>query len=217
MPGLEQAPPILAVLAAAVLYELGRRRRIRPVSGRTLHRRRLQAACFAGALAVTLVALASPLDAAVDEGFWPHMLQHVLLMTVVAPLLVVAEPWSMLWRPLPLVLRRRLAGGVARGRATAPLRAAARPLGRPLPALVVFTAALWLWHIPWAYEQALRHQAVHDLEHLTLLASSVLLWEQAIDTAPLRPRLNAMERALYLTAAAAVGWLLSVVLAFWPT
>src|SRR5438874_318561 len=90
------------------------------------------------------------------------------------------------------------------------------------PILAVLAAAILYElgrrrHIPWAYEQALRHQAVHDLEHLTLLASSVLMWEQAIDTAPLRPRLNAMERALYITAAAAAGWLLSLALAFWPT
>ena len=64
-------------------------------------------------MVVLLIALVG-LDGYADRGFWPHMLQHVLLLTAAAPLLVLAEPWSMLWRPLPLGFRRSSAGWVAR-------------------------------------------------------------------------------------------------------
>ena len=65
-----------------------------------------------------------------------HMVQHVLLMLVAAPLLVLARPWVRLWRALPLGLRRPLARGLGKGAAAAPLRAAARWRGSPAGALV---------------------------------------------------------------------------------
>jgi putative membrane protein len=208
--------PLTAVLISCGLYWAGRRRRVRPVAGPDLRARRLRAASFAGAMAVLLIALVG-LDGPADRGFWPHMVQHVLLLTVAAPLLVLAEPWSLLWRPLPLGFRRATAGWVARGGGARPLRALGRMLARPVPALIVSVAVLWLWHIPAAYDLALRHRSVHDLEHLTMLAGSVLFWEQVIDTAPIRPALDSIQRTLYVAAATVAGWLLSALLAYWPS
>ena len=76
-----------------------RRRRVLPWRGM----------CFAGGLLVVLVALDSPVERLADDWFWAHMLQHVLLMMVAAPLLVLGAPWLPFWRPLPLGLRRWLA------------------------------------------------------------------------------------------------------------
>ena len=217
MPGGTQSLiPLCAVAVASCLYVLGWRRRIRPATGPDLRSRRLRAGAFAAAMAVLVIALVL-LDDAADSGFWPHMLQHVLLVTAAAPLVVLAEPWSMLWRPLPLGFRRSAAGWVARGRTAGPLRAAVRPLARPIPALVASIATLWVWHLPAAYDLALRHQGVHDLEHLTMLAGAVLFWEQVIDTAPLRPALDPIQRTLYVSAMAVSGWLLAALLAYWPT
>src|SRR5436190_22152822 len=118
-------------------------------------------------MVVLLIALVG-LDGYADRGFWPHMLQHVLLLTAAAPLLVLAEPWSMLWRPLPLGFRRASAGWAAGPGAGRYLRALARPLARPRPVLVVAIATLFAWHLPAAYDLALRYQGVHDLESLTM-------------------------------------------------
>jgi cytochrome c oxidase assembly factor CtaG len=57
---------------------------------------------------------------------------------------------------------------------------------------------------------------VHDLEHLTMLATAILFWEQVIDTAPIRPTLDAIQLTLYVSAATVAGWLLAAVLAYWP-
>jgi putative membrane protein len=208
--------PLAAVVITGGLYAAGWRRRVRPATGRDLRSRRLRAASFAGALLVLVVALVL-LDGPADEGFWPHMVQHVLVITVAAPLLVLGEPWSMLWRPLPLGFRRATAGWVAHAPSARALRALGRPLARPGLAFVVSTATLWLWHLPYAYDLALRHQSVHDLEHLTMLAAAILFWEQVIDSAPLRPALDAIQRTLYVSAAAVSGWLLAALLAYWPT
>jgi cytochrome c oxidase assembly factor CtaG len=141
----------------------------------------------------------------------------VLVITVAAPLLVLSEPWSMLWRPLPLGFRRATAGWTARSPRAGPLRSLGRALSRPRPAFVVSVATMWLWHLPYAYDLALRHQSLHDLEHLTMLAGAILFWEQAIDTTPLRPALDAIQRALYVSAGAVAGWLLAALLAYWPS
>jgi putative membrane protein len=216
VPGLSQSlVPLAAVLACSLLYWLGWRRRLRPVSGPDLRVRRWRAASFAAAMAVAVVALVG-LDDAADRGFWPHMIQHVLLLTAAAPLLVLAEPWSMLWRPLPLGMRRATAGWVAGDGGGRHLRAAVRPLGRPRPALVVAIVSLFVWHLPAAYDLALRSQPVHDLEHLTMLAAAILFWEQVIDTAPLRPSLDPIGRVFYVSAMAVAGWALAAVLAYWP-
>ena len=145
------------------------------------------------------------------------MLQHVLLVMVVAPLLVLAAPWHELWRPLPLGLRRGVAKPVARRRWAAPIRRAGASLARPIPAWIAFNANLLLWHWPRLYDLALRDEWVHDLEHVLFLATAVLFWAQVWDSPPLRARLSPFGRVAYVTAATVPSWLLAVILAMAST
>jgi putative membrane protein len=207
------SPPVLGVTAAAALYWRGSRRRLRAVDSRRRGVRRWRTAAFAAALVTVLVALTGPVERLADDLFWAHMLQHVLLVMVVAPLLVLAAPWHELWRPLPLGLRRGVAKPVARRRWAAPLRRAGAGLARPIPAWIAFNANLLLWHWPPLYDLALRNEAVHDLEHLLFLATAVLFWAQVWDSPPLRARLSPFGRVAYVTAATVPSWLLAVVLA----
>ena len=206
--------PLLLVCLTFALHVLGERRAVRLLRRPRDATARWRAASFYAALAVTLVALQGPIDNQAPKLLWVHMLQHVLLMGIAAPLIVLGAPWMSLWRPLPLGLRRDLAKTVVRSSACAPLRAAVRPLGRPLWAWIAFNVDLLAWHIPAVYDLTLRNQALHVLEHVTFLVLGVLVWAQMIDSPPLRSRLGTSQRVYYCVSAMVPGWVLSLVLAF---
>jgi cytochrome c oxidase assembly factor CtaG len=207
-------PPLVLIAALGVLYLLGSRRTVTPAREAAAQRRRSGA--FYGALLTLAVALSSPLDRLSEQLFWAHMVQHVLLMLLAAPLIVIARPWTRLWRSLPLGSRRSLAGGLTRGERTAPLRAVSRALGSPAGGLALFAGVLLIWHLPSMFDATLRSGALHGLEHTLFLASAVLVFKQVIPSPPLRARLGEAQRILYAVAAMVLSWVLAVVLAVAP-
>jgi cytochrome c oxidase assembly factor CtaG len=207
-------PPLWLALAAAVLYALGSARTHTPPRARA--DRRWRACGFYAALVVIVVALCSPIDSLSDQLFWVHMVQHVLLLMVAAPLLVLAAPWTRLWRALPLAERRAVAGTFAPAGRGAPVRSAARALGTPAVSFVAFAAVLWAWHIPALFDATLSSEAVHVLEHTLFLLAAVMFWKQVIPSPPLRARLSPVQRVVYVIGAMIVSWMLAVVLALAP-
>ena len=207
-------PPLVLIADLALFYWIGNARTITPLRKRTAQRRRTW--CFYAALAVLAVALCSPIELLSEQLFWVHMVQHVLLIAVAAPLLVLSRPWVRLWRCLPLSGRRRLARGLAHGRRTAPLRGLARFLGRPAPAFALFSVVLIGWHVPALFDATLRSGTLHALEHTLFFSTSVLFFKQVIPSAPLRITLPAPARVIYTIGAMIVMWALAVVLALEP-
>ena len=211
---VDAAVPLALVLLAAALHLLGERRATRMTGRPRSSRDRWRAASFYAGLATILAALVSPIDDLSEKLFWVHMTQHVLLLTVAAPLIALGAPWNSMWRPLPLGLRRTLARQVSRSRVCAPLRAIGHLLARPAPAWIAFNANLVLWHIPAVYAHAIGDGPIHDLEHTTFLLFGVLLWAQLIDSPPLRARLSALWRVAYIVGMSIVSWVLSLVIIF---
>lgn len=115
---------------------------------------------FHTATLVATVALISPLDHLGDDYlFSAHMVQHLLLMFVSAPLWLVGVPGWLLESLVPAWLRRF-----------------GHWLTRPLTAYVVFAFTMIGWHIPVFYNLALTHDWVHILEHLNYMAAAVIGW-----------------------------------------
>ena len=210
---LDPAAALLVLIA--VLYALGSSRTVTPPLRAAAQRRR--SAAFYTAIGVLALALVSPLDAFSEKLFWVHMVQHVLLMLVAAPLVVLARPWVRLWRALPLSGRRLLARAFLHGDRWAPLRAASRLLGSPAGALILFSAVLLGWHVPVLFDATLSSSAIHALEHTLFFASAVVLFKQVIPSPPLRVTLSDTQRLLYVVAAMTVSWALAVVLAIAPS
>ena len=124
--------------------------------------------CFGSSLFLVLVALVSPIDAFGEEQFlFMHMVQHILLGDL-APLLFVLGLTGPILRPvlsLPGVLRLRF-------------------LLHPLVALPVWAASLYIWHIPFLYQAALHHSAVHALEHFCFFAFGAVMWAPVVEVLP---------------------------------
>jgi cytochrome c oxidase assembly factor CtaG len=83
-----------------------------------------------------------------------------------------------------------------------------------VPAWIAFNVVLVAWHVPALYDLTLTNEAVHDLEHATFLVAGVVFWLQVFDSRPVRAHLAYGARAVYLTAALLVSWVLALVLAF---
>jgi putative membrane protein len=130
-------------------------------------------ASFAAGWITLLVALVSPLDDLADELFAAHMAQHLLLIVVAAPLLVLGAPPTLWLWSLPRDGRR----AVGRWWMRSPnLRRAASWVTNPPAVLAGHTAALWFWHFPKPYQAALVHPGLHFLEHVSFLGTAILFW-----------------------------------------
>jgi putative membrane protein len=203
---------MLAGLAVTTgLYGLGLARLWRRAGvGRNIPLRRV--ASFLGGILALLMALSSPLDDLAARMFAAHMVQHLLLILVVAPLLVIALiPIVLLWA-LPLPARRSIA---LRGRLPYRARAYLRSLTSPVAVFLVYTLALWTWHLPGLYQGALASDVIHALEHLTFLAAASLFWWTILQPQG-RRRLPLALTALYLFAASLQGSALGVLITFSP-
>jgi putative membrane protein len=198
--------PLLYVALAAMLYWVG------GLGYQQAGRQSLRTGSFAGGLLIIVLAVESPIDGYADQLFWVHMFQHVLLLTVAPPLILLGRPWPRMWRALPLQSRARLGRTLARAPWTAPLRA----LSRPLPAWILFNVTVVAWHIPAAYNATLRSWAVHDVEHAMFFFTGLLFWARVIDPGPLRPRLVWPARIAFTVGAMVVGWVLAITLVLVP-
>lgn len=128
---------------------------------------------FAGGLLGLFVAFVSPVDALGGVLFSGHMTQHMLLVIVAAPLLVLGAPLLPLLWALPRHARRTTGRVWRRARS---LRALLHGLMHPLVAGALYALVLWAWHAPALYQAALRNETIHEVQHLSFLSSALLLW-----------------------------------------
>jgi putative membrane protein len=184
---------LLNLTVMAGLYAFGLRRMWRR-AGADHGVRAWRGVAFAGALLAIALALLSPVDALSDDLAWVHMLQHLILMAVAAPLLILGYPELVLLWALPPRARRTLACWPQRN---AIVGAFWNASWNPLWIWSVHALVLWAWHVPVLYEWALHDLLVHDIEHLTFFLAAVLYWRVAIDPRS-SLRLNPGLGVLYL-------------------
>jgi putative membrane protein len=118
-------------------------------------------------------ALVSPLDALSGVLFSAHMIQHLLLMQVAAPLLVLGFSPAILAWGVPYRWRGALR---TRDGAFTWARSLWKLVSHPLTAWSLHVLALWAWHVPGLYGAALADERLHALEHFSFLGSGLLYW-----------------------------------------
>lgn len=194
------SPGVLTALAlGAVLYGRAWRRARRQEGPRAAPGWR--GVCFAAGLACVFAAFVSPMDALGHQLFVIHMVQHIMVLDVAAILLTLG---------LTRVILRPVTRGVQG------LERAAGPLGHPVFAVVLYAGGMILWHVPAAYDAALRSPALHALEHVTFAAGGLLYWWHLLSPIRSRHRLRGLGPLAYMaTTKLAVG-MLGIVLTFSP-
>jgi putative membrane protein len=159
--GIDHVGITLAGIAAVAVYGLAWIRQRHPAGWRLW-------TWTAGVGAIVLAS--SPwLESAAERSFTGHMLQHLLVIAVAAPLLVIAEP-------LHTVMRAGWAPTTASGRRLGAAWHRAGPLVGPL----AFIAVLFVTHLTSIYDRALHDRWVHELEHVAYLLGAVLAWAAVI-------------------------------------
>jgi putative membrane protein len=183
---LQLAPATVAgILYAIRAHRLGQRGR--PVPG-------WRQGCFYTGLALIVIALTALGDLA-GESFVAHMAEHLMIGDLATLLLVLGLTGPIL---APL-LRVHLLG---------PLRA----LAHPAVALPVWALDLYLWHLPVLHEAAVRHEAVHALQHALFIGCGVLMWMPLFGPLP-KPRwFGNLAKLFYIVGVRLIGAVLGNVL-----
>jgi len=156
---------------------------------------------FAAGLLALVAALISPIDRLAEQLLVMHMVQHVLLLDV-APILLILGFTKVLLRP-----------------ATRRIHAVERRAGflaHPVFAVILYTGAMWLWHVPALYDAAAGHSGVHALEHLTFSAAGFLYWWHLLSPVSTRLRREGMTPIVYMVSTKATVGLLGILLTFAP-
>lgn len=173
------------------------------------------AAYFAGLLLLA-VSLLSPIDTLSGFLFAMHMVQHLFMVMFAPPLLMIANPFPVFLWGLPDPLRRLLGQGLSRMiRRQSPLRRSLRAILAPGVSWFIFVVVLWGWHDPNLYNAALRHQWIHDLEHITFFGTAMLFWWRITGAGPrVHQKLSLLGQVALAIAGVPPNMILGVFLAF---
>ena len=169
----------IPVTLTALIYLRGWSRLRQHVARRFQSR---HAVFFAAGLGTMMLAVARPVEMLAERWLSAHMVQHMLLMAVVAPLLWMGAPVAPLLVGLPRPIRR-----VVLAVTNAPgVRAVTRWMLHPGVGWSTFTITFWVWHAPALYDLTLESHLWHHVEHACFLGSALLFWRPVILAWPTR-------------------------------
>jgi cytochrome c oxidase assembly factor CtaG len=168
-------------------------------------------AAFGGGLVAIVLALESPVDAFGALLLQAHMIQHLLLIAMAPPLLLLGQPVVPLMRGLPRWLFKDALGPFL---SSGELKQIGRAIVHPIVTWFALSAALIVWHLPRCYELALRSHGWHQVEHACFFWSALLFWWPVIGVWPGDPIWPKWAMIPYLLAAGMVNMGLSAVLSF---
>ncbi len=155
---------------------------------------------FGAGLVVLEIALSAPVDHLSDQLLVAHMAEHLLIGDVAALLLVLGLTGPML---APLLRN--------------PVIARLRVLSHPVVAIVLWAVNFYAWHTPLLYQAALRHDALHALEHATFLGLGIAVWMGLLGPLPKPAWFSNSARLVYIVAVRLIGTVLGNIMIFGGT
>lgn len=155
-------------------------------------------AAFVAGIASVWLAIGSPVAALDDMSLSVHMVQHLLLMTIAPPLVLLGAPALPLLRGLPQTMSRHIVSPILRWR---PVKWLGHLVTHPVICWLAAVLALIGWHIPSVFALALRWDWLHELEHASFLGTGLLFWWPVIRPWPATARWPRWSIPLYLFCA----------------
>jgi putative membrane protein len=141
------------------------------------------------------------------------MIQHLLLQMVAIPLILLGTPIVPIMRGWPVKVRRLVIIKIIQNKM---IRRVLWFATRPIISLLIYTIFFWLWHLPILYEAAIKHESIHQLEHLIFIVISALYWSVIIDPKPLQTHVAYSRRLLIIIAGAIQNIALGSYLTIYP-
>jgi putative copper resistance protein D len=180
---------LLPLLVAAlgwiwVVRRIDRRHPANPVPRR-------RSVAFLGGLAVIAFALMSGIDAYDTTLFSIHMVQHLLLTLVAAPMIALGAPITTLLRVATPNVRRTVILPILHSRLV-------KIVSFPVVAWLIFAGVMWGTHFSPIFDRSLEDPLVHDLEHALYLGAALLFWWPAVGLDPSPWRMPHPVRAMYV-------------------
>jgi putative membrane protein len=177
------------LIVAAYWWPYALRARTLAREGRPVPRWRQ--ACFAGGLAVLIVAFSPPLGKLSDQLLIGHMVEHLLMGDIATLLLVLGVSGPLL---APLLSNRVIAR--------------LRVLAHPLVALPLWALNFYAWHLSVLYQAALRHGLVHALQHASFIFFGIAMWMALLGPLPKPAWFGNAARVGYIVVVRLVGTVL---------
>src|SRR5215472_3680381 len=170
-----------------------------------------RATSFLLGLLCVWVALASPLDTFAGFVLTVHMLQHIMLMMVAPPLILLGNPLVPLVRGLPKFAAREFAGPFLNWRVATRV---GNTLTQPVVSLLMMGIVMFAWHVPQMYELALHSAAWHEVEHACFFIVALIFWWPVVQPWPSQARSPRWTMVPYLVLADVQNTALSAILVF---
>ena len=153
--------------------------------------------CYASGLVVLAVALSGPVDTLADQLLVAHMVEHLLIGDIGALLIVLGLTGPL----LAPVLRN-------------PVIARLRVLTHPVVAVAAWGTNFYVWHVPALYQGALRHNAIHALQHASFLAFGIAVWMALFGPLPKPTWFSNGLQLVYIIAVRLIGTVLANAMIF---
>lgn len=165
---------------------------------------------FAG-LAFTALALLGPIDTFNDEAFFLHMIQHIVLMDVAAPLLLLGRPVQLALKTIPRRHSKTVFRTMIRPRT---VRGVLTFLTLPVVVALAYNGTLAAWHMPGMYVAALENGFVHEVMHATMLGAGLLFWWVIIDPVPRHHKAGTATMLALIASTMLTGKIIGALLTF---
>ena len=166
---------------------------------------------FLAGLVSLWIALAGPMDVFNSWLLTAHMIQHMVLMMIAPPLILLGAPLIPLVRGLPILAAREFAGPFLNWK---PAQRVGRWLTHPVIALVLMGIVMLGWHVPAPYELAVGSPGWHQFEHACFLVTSLIFWWPVIQPWPSHSPWPRWAMVPYLLIADLLNTILSATLVF---